>query len=78
MVMARKALLLSLIGLILISLGFLVIMVFGKEQNLKGNDDINIISEKIDQVLKNQQDIIERLKDIRAQQDIIRVRASRR
>jgi len=76
--MARKALLLSLIGLILISLGFLVIMVFGKEQNLKGNDDINIISEKIDQVLKNQQDIIERLKDIRAQQDIIRVRASRR
>jgi len=51
---------------------------FGREQKSSSNaKDIKELSEKIDEVLKNQQDIIARLEDVRAQQDIIRVRASR-
>ena len=49
---------------------------FTKEQRSTKTDDV--ISEKIDEVLKNQQDIIARLEDVRAQQDIIRIRASRK
>ncbi len=76
--MARKAWLLSLLLIFLISLGVFTLKGFGKEQRTKAKDDTAVISEKIEEVLKNQQDIIARLKDIRAQQDIIRVRASRR
>jgi hypothetical protein len=61
----------------ILSLGVFSFRGFGKEEKPQNIDDIEILSEKIDQVLKNQQDIIQRLKDIRAQQDIIRVRASR-
>ena len=76
--MARKAWLLSLIALVIISLGFSVLKGFGKEQKSEKGGSLAVISEKIDEILKNQQDIIERLKDIRAQQYIIRVRASRK
>jgi glucosamine 6-phosphate synthetase-like amidotransferase/phosphosugar isomerase protein len=76
--MARKAWLLSLIALVIISLGLFTLKSFSKEQKSEKKDDLTTISEKIDEVLKNQQDIIERLKDIRAQEDIIRVRASRK
>ena len=76
--MARKVFLYSLLIILSISLGLFTLKGFGKEQQFEKNDDIKIISEKIDEILNNQQDIIERLKDIREQQDIIRIRASRR
>jgi len=75
--MAGKAWLLSLITLIALSLGFVGMKGFCKEKSMTKSDDTAVISEKIDEVLSNQQDIIKRLEDIRAQQDIIRVRASR-
>ncbi len=75
--MARKAWLLSLVTLIVLSLGLVTIKGFCKEKKFPKAGDIRVVSEKIDEVLKKQQDIIERLEDIRAQQDIIRVRASR-
>lgn len=75
--MARKIGFLLLFLVLVISLGFFTLRGFGKDQMAQGNMDMKIISEKIDEVLKNQQDIIARLKDIREQEDIIRVRASR-
>ncbi len=76
--MARRAWLLSLFLAIIISLGVFTFKGFGKEQKSSSNaKDIKELSEKIDEVLKNQQDIIARLEDVRAQQDIIRIRASR-
>ena len=76
--MARRAWLLSLFLAIIISLGVFTLKGFGREQKSSSNaKDIKELSEKIDEVLKNQQDIIARLEDVRAQQDIIRVRASR-
>ena len=76
--MARKAWLLSLVSVVILSLGVMAIDGFSKDKKQYSEEkDIDVISEKIDEVLKNQQDIIARLEDIRAQQDIIRVRASR-
>lgn len=60
------------------SLGTLTLKGFGKEQKSSKEADINIVSEKINEVLNNQQDIIARLKDIRKELDIIRIRASHR
>ena len=75
--MARKVWLLSLVTLIALSLGLVTIKGFCKDKKSLKNGDTREVSEKIDEVLKKQQDIIARLEDIRAQQDIIRVRASR-
>ncbi|MDP8229832.1 MAG: hypothetical protein P9L93_01875 [Candidatus Gorgyraea atricola] len=76
--MARRAWLLSLFLAIIISLGVFTLKGFGREQKSSSDaKDIKELSEKIDEVLKNQQDMIARLEDVRAQQDIIRVRASR-
>ena len=76
--MARRAWLLSLLLAIIISLGVFSLKGFGKEQKSSSDvKDLKELSGKIDEVLKNQQDIIARLEDVRAQQDIIRVRASR-
>lgn len=75
--MARKAWLLSLLLIFIISLGVFTLKSFGRDQ-YKNQTDVSMISEKIEEVLKNQQDIIVRLEDIRQQQDIIRIRASRR
>jgi len=74
--MAKKVWFLSLFLAIIMSLGVLSIKGFSREQKSSKTDDV--VSEKIDEVLKNQQDIIARLEDIRTQQDIIRVRASRK
>ena len=74
--MARRAWLLSLLVISILSLGFFTLKGFGKDQN-KGEGNLSDISEKIEEVLRNQKDIIVRLEDIRHQQDIIRVRASR-
>lgn len=76
--MAKKVGLLSLLLVVLTSLGIFTLKGFGKDQRLDNKGDINVISEKIDEILKNQQDIIARLQDIREQQDIIRIRASHR
>lgn len=73
----KKAWVLCLIAMI-ISLGALSLKGFGKEQKSDRAADITIVSEKINEVLNNQQDIIARLKDIRKELDVIRVRASRR
>lgn len=74
--MARKTALAFFIAAA-ISLGIFALNGFGKSQKFAKEDDSRIASEKIEEVLKNQQDIIARLEDIREQQDIIRVRASR-
>ncbi|MFC1666886.1 hypothetical protein ACFL0P_03345 [Candidatus Omnitrophota bacterium] len=76
--MARKAWGFALLLAIVISLGVFTLKGFGKEQKLGGKMDLSAVSEKIDEVLKNQQDIIARLTDIREQQHIIKIRASRR
>lgn len=75
--MARKMWFLSLLLIFVISLGVFTLKSFGKEQ-YRDQTDVSMISEKIEKVLRNQQDIIVRLEDIRQQQDIIRIRASRR
>ena len=75
--MKRPWLALFLIAMI-VSLGTLSLKSFGKEQKSDKEADINIVSEKINEVLNNQQDIIARLKDIRKELDIIRIRASHR
>lgn len=74
--MARRAWLLSLLVISILSLSFFTLKSFGKEQR-KGDADISEVSEKLEEVLRNQKDIIVRLEDIRQQQDIIRIRASR-
>lgn len=77
--MGKKALILAGFIVLVISLGIFSLKGFTKDQkSVKEQDDLSVVSEKVDEVLKNQQDIIARLKDIREQQDIIRVRASRR
>ena len=76
--MARKVGLLSLVVVIVISLGVFTLKSLAKEQRFAKEADLPAISEKIDELLKNQQDIIARLEDIRSQQDIIRIRASRK
>lgn len=76
--MAKKAWFLLLLTVMLISLGMFTLKGFSKEQTTGNKGEIGIISEKINEVLKNQQDIITRLQDIREQQDVIRIRASRR
>jgi hypothetical protein len=60
-----------------VALGVFVLAGFSSGEGISKNPtDFKALSEKIDKVLKNQEDIIERLKDIRAQEDIIRIRAS--
>jgi preprotein translocase subunit SecF len=76
--MKRKTYFMVFFSMILISLGFFAFNGFGRDQQFENKANINMISEKVNEVLKNQKDIIERLKDIRSQQDIIRVRASQR
>ena len=76
--MARKSCLLLILIVSLITLGVFAIKGFGKDEKSDKKEDLSIVSEKIEEVLKNQQDIITRLNDIREQQDIIRVRASRK
>jgi len=74
----RKAWILSLLGAIIVSLGIFTFNTFGKDYNPDQNSDVTRLAEKIDRVLKNQEDIIARLTDIRQELDVIRVRASRR
>ena len=76
--MERKVGLLSFLIVMIISLGVFTLKSFGKDEKIRNIGNLNAISEKIEEVLKNQKNIIARLEDIRAQQDIIRVRASRR
>ena len=76
--MARGPWFLALLIVSVVSLGVFSLKGFGKEEDLGRGQDTKIVSEKVDEVLKNQQDIIARLEDIREQQDIIRIRASRR
>lgn len=71
----RKVWILSLLGAILVSLSVFTLNIFGKEDS---QDNVVKLSEKIDRVLKNQEDIIARLADIRQELDVIRVRASAR
>lgn len=75
--MAKKGYLLSLLAVIIVSLGIFALKGYGKEDRTESKDS-RIISEKIEEILKNQKDIVERLKDIRAELDIIKIRASQR
>ena len=72
--MMRKTWFLSLVAAVILSLGILTFNLFGSESN----DGVKQLSEKIEKVLKNQDDIIAKLADIRQELDVIRVRASRR
>lgn len=74
----RKIWILSLLAAILVSLGIFTFNSFGKEDSAGQKSDVTKFSEKIDRILKNQEDIIARLTDIRQELDVIRVRASAR
>ncbi len=76
--MAKRVFGLSLVAALIFSLGFFALQAFSRDQKIDKKGDIKAISEKIDEILKNQQDIIARLEDIRSQQDVIRIRASQR
>jgi len=76
--MTRKVWILSLLAAILVSLSVFTINIFGKEDSQGQKSDVTKLAEKIDRVLKNQEDMIAQLADIRQQLDIIRVRASAR
>ena len=71
----RKVWILSLIVAILVSLSVFTFNLFGSEST---KNDVVMLSEKIDKVLRNQEDIITKLADIRQELDVIRVRASHR
>ena len=74
----RKIWILSLLAAIVVSLSVFTINIFGKEDIQGQKSDVTKLVEKIDRVLKNQEDIVARLADIRQELDIIRVRASAR
>ena len=71
----RKIWILSLLAAILVSLSVFTFNLFGSEST---KNDVAMLSEKIDRILKNQEDIIARLTGISQELDIIRVRASAR
>ena len=71
----RKVWILSLIVAILVSLSVFTFNLFGSEST---KNDVVMLSEKIDKVLRNQEDIITKLADIRQELDVIRVSASHR
>lgn len=73
--MMRKTWFLSLIAAIILSLSIFTFNLFGGEST---KNDVAMLSEKIDRVLKNQENIITKLADIRQELDVIRIRASRR
>ena len=74
----RKVWILSLLAAIIVSLSIFTFNIFGKENNQDSKNDVTKLSEKIDRVLKNQENIIAQLADIRQELDVIRVRASRK
>ncbi|MDP2911456.1 MAG: hypothetical protein Q8N76_03890 [Candidatus Omnitrophota bacterium] len=76
--MMRKTWFLSLVAAIILSLGVFTFNLFGKDNSSGSNDGVQQLSEKIDKVLRNQENIITKLADIRQELDVIRVRASRR
>ena len=71
----RKVWILSLLAAIIVSLSVFAFNLFGSEST---KNDVVMLSEKIDKVLRNQEDIITKLADIRQELDVIRVRASHR
>ena len=74
----RKIWLLSLLAAILVSLGIFTFNSFGKEDATGQKSDVTKFSEKIDRILKNQEDIIARLTDISQELKVIKIRASAR
>ena len=74
----KKIWILSLLAAIIVSLSVFTINIFGKEDIQGQKSDVTKLAEKIDRVLKNQEDIVARLTDIRQELDVIRVRASAR
>ena len=74
----KKVWILSLVGAILVSLSIFTLNIFGKEDIQDSKNSLVNLSEKIDRVLKNQEDIIAKLADISQELDVIRVRASTR
>ena len=74
----RKIWILSLLAAILVSLGVFTFNSFGKEDSSGPKSDVAKFSEKIDRILKNQEDMIAQLADIRQELDVIRIRASRK
>jgi len=74
----KKIWILSLLAAIVVSLSVFTINIFGKEDIQGQKSDVTKLAEKIDRVLKNQEDIVAKLTDIRQELDVIRVRASAR
>ncbi|MDO8602677.1 MAG: hypothetical protein Q7O04_02375 [Candidatus Omnitrophota bacterium] len=74
----RKIWILSLLAAILVSLSVFTMSTFGKEDISGAKNDVTKLAEKIDRILKNQEDIIARLTDIRQELDVVKIRASRR
>jgi len=76
--MARRVFLILVFLTMMVSLGFFTLKGFGKDGESAKTKDTRAISEKIDEILKNQKDIIERLEDISRELNIIKIRASRK
>jgi len=74
----RKIWILSLLAAIIVSLSIFTFNSFGKEDSAGQKSDVAKFSEKIDKILKNQEDIIARLTSISQELDIIKIRASAR
>ena len=74
----RKIWILSLLAAIIVSLSVFAFNTFGKEDSQDSKNETRQLSEKIDTVLKNQENIIAQLTDIRQELDVIRIRASAR
>ena len=75
---ARKVSFLLVFLAMIVSLGIFTLKGFGKDEDLEKTQDKRVLSEKIDEILKNQKDIIERLEDIKSELNIIKIRASRK
>lgn len=71
----RKVWILSLLAAIIVSLSVFTFNLFGSEST---KNDVAMLAEKIDTVLKNQEDMIAQLAGIRQELDVIRIRASAR
>ncbi|MFH1782944.1 MAG: hypothetical protein ABH848_04950 [Candidatus Omnitrophota bacterium] len=74
--MIKRSWIISFLIVALISLGMFSLRSFGKDEQGKKEENI-AVSEKIDEILRNQRDIVNRLNDLRQQLDIIRIRASK-
>ena len=59
-------------------LGVLTLNASSKEQYAEKRTDIGNVSHRLDELLKNQSEILTRLEDIKKELEVVKIRASRR